>query len=174
MKERTRINRDFFDRDVLDVAPDLLGKRIVITGNVSNPSGYTITETEAYRGEDDLACHASKGRTGRTATMYRHGGVLYVYLVYGMHWMLNIVTGSPGEPQAVLIRGVEGISGPGRLTRAMEIDKKHNGLDLCTSPLIWLEDCKTVKTFQTTPRIGIDYAGPVWKSKPWRFVVVDF
>lgn len=119
MRERTRINKDFFARDVLDVAPELLGKKIVIAGSDGNFFSHIITETEAYRGEEDLACHASKGRTARTGMMYMHGGVLYVYLVYGMHWMLNIVTGPTGEPQAALIRGVRGISGPGRVTKTL-------------------------------------------------------
>ena len=167
-----RADRDFFGRDVLELAPRLLGMKLVISENGSPGIPYIITETEAYRGVEDLACHVSKGRTARTEIMYHEGGVLYIYLIYGIHWMLNIVTGGPEDPQAVLIRGVEGISGPGRLTRAMGIDKSFNGEDLTTSPRIWLENNTGNSRYIVTPRIGIDYAGPVWKEKPWRFVAI--
>ena len=169
----TRISRDFFTRDVLELAPSLLGMKIVRMDVEGMASHYIITETEAYRGEDDLACHASKGRTVRTGVMYREGGVLYVYLVYGIHWMLNIVGGKAEEPQAVLIRGLQGIKGPGRLTKALGIDKSFNGEDLIISSRIWLEDSGINPCYEATPRIGIDYAGPIWKNKPWRFVVTS-
>jgi DNA-3-methyladenine glycosylase len=172
MKLAIRINKPFFHRDVLELAPALLGMQLVVAASGLEPVRHTISETEAYRGVEDLACHVSKGRTSRTEIMYSQGGVLYVYLIYGMHWMLNIVTGMQEEPQAVLIRGVEGISGPGRLTRALGIDKSFNGEDLSTSERIWLEDSPGSIRFITTPRIGVDYAGPVWKEKPWRFVAV--
>jgi DNA-3-methyladenine glycosylase len=172
MKLTSRTDRDFFRRDVLELAPALLGMRLVVTCGNQGPLRYTISETEAYRGVEDLACHVSKGRTGRTEIMYSQGGVLYVYLIYGIHWMLNIVTGEPEQPQAVLIRGLEGISGPGRLTRALGIDKSFNGEDLTASQRIWLEDTPGHSRFITTPRIGVDYAAPPWKEKPWRFVAV--
>lgn len=168
-----RISRDFFTRDVLELAPSLLGMKIVRMDVEGMASHYIITETEAYRGEDDLACHASKGRTVRTGVMYREGGVLYVYLVYGIHWMLNIVGGKAEEPQAVLIRGLQGINGPGRLTKALGIDKSFNGEDLTISSRIWLDDSGIKPCYEATPRIGIDYAGPIWKNKPWRFVVTS-
>lgn len=164
-----RIDRKFFALDVLDVAPALLGMEIVFAGNGRRES-FIITETEAYKGEEDLACHARKGRTPRTEMMYQTGGVLYVYLVYGIHWMMNIVTGMEGSPQAVLIRGVKDIEGPGRLTRSLGIDKSYNGEDLTTSPRIWLERTNINLPYKATPRIGIDYAGAVWKDKPWRFI----
>ena len=164
-----RIDRKFFVGDALDIAPALLGMELVIPKNGLRES-FIITETEAYRGEEDLACHARKGRTPRTEMMYQTGGVLYVYLVYGMHWMMNIVTGIQGSPQAVLLRGVNDIEGPGRLTRSLGIDKSYNGEDLDSSHRIWLERTNFNPPYKATPRIGIDYAGPVWKDKPWRFI----
>jgi DNA-3-methyladenine glycosylase len=170
---KKRIERDFLTGDALDLAPALLGMQIVRYDGTGNLRTFTITETEAYRGEEDLACHVSRGRTTRTEIMYRKGGVLYVYLVYGMHWMLNIVTGRAEEPQAVLLRGVKGLRGPGRLTKALEIDKSYNGEDLTISPRIWLQNSGISLPYEATPRIGIDYAGPVWKNKPWRFVAIS-
>jgi DNA-3-methyladenine glycosylase len=166
-----RISRNFFLRDVLEVAPDLLGKYVVRR----LPSGETlacqIVEVEAYRGEEDLACHASKGRTARTEVMYHRGGVVYVYLIYGMYQMLNFVTGTVDNPQAVLIRGVEGASGPGKVGRLLQIDKSFYGEDLCASPRLWVEDRRTpLPAFTTTPRIGIGYARE-WREKKWRFLV---
>jgi DNA-3-methyladenine glycosylase len=168
-----RAGKEFFTRDVLDLAPALLGMKLVISGRNTGRRSYILTETEAYRGEEDLACHVRRGRTTRTEVMYHEGGVLYVYLVYGIHWMLNIVTGPKDTPQAVLIRGVRGISGPGRLTSALGIDKSFNGEDLTVSSRIWLESTPGIRHYKTTPRIGIDFAGPVWKNKPWRFVMSE-
>ncbi len=168
---RSRINNNFFTRDVLEVAPALLGMKLICYDKKGLQQSFTITETEAYRGEEDLACHVSKGRTARTEIMYHEGGVLYVYLVYGMHWMLNIVTGRKEVPQAVLLRGIQGITGPGRLTKALGIDKSFNGENMSESSRIWLEDRVSNPLFITTSRIGIDYAGPEWKNKQWRFIV---
>ncbi len=169
-----RIEKDFLTGDVLDLAPALLGMQIVRHDGTGNLSTFTITETEAYRGEEDLACHVSRGRrTTRTEIMYQEGGVLYVYLVYGMHWMLNIVTGREEEPQAVLLRGVQGVQGPGRVTKALGIDKSFKGEDLTLSPRIWLQNRGISLPYKAAPRIGIDYAGPVWKNKPWRFVAIS-
>ena len=125
IKNTTRLSTSFFTRDVLAVAPDLLGKSIVRRFSDGSIKTFIITETEAYRGEEDLACHASKGRTPRTETMYQQGGVLYLYLIYGMYWMLNVVTGKD-QPQAVLIRCIEGYNGPGKLTKALQLDKTFN------------------------------------------------
>ena len=166
-----RVDREFFTGDVLDIAPALLGMKLVVSDKTAGRRSFIISETEAYRGEEDLACHVSKGRTTRTEIMYSEGGVLYVYLIYGMHWMLNIVTGAAGQPQAALIRGLEGISGPGRLTRALGISKSFNGENLSTSRRIWLESTHLKNSYITTARIGIDYAGPVWINKPWRFLL---
>ena len=162
-----KLERDFYTRDVLIVAPELLGKILVCKVD-DEFLRYRITETEAYRGVEDLACHVSKGRTARTEAMYHKGGVVYVYLIYGMYWMLNIVTGNENEPQAVLIRGLEGIYGPGRLTRKLQIDKSFYNEDVTVSPRIWIEDDGFVPQYKTGKRIGIDYAGE-WKDKLWRF-----
>jgi len=166
-----RCDKDFFARDVLEVAPALLSAYLVRRGK-DGLMRCRITEAEAYRGEDDLACHASKGKTSRTKVMYYQGGHLYIYLIYGMYWMMNIVTGREDEPQAVLIRGIEGISGPGRVSRHLSIDKGFNGENLLTSDRIWVENGSVTLPYRSTPRIGIDYAGEPWKSKLWRFVTL--
>ena len=165
-----RVNVDFFQQDALIVAEQLLGKYLVRIFDTGEVSRFIITETEAYIGEKDLACHASKGRTPRTEVMYREGGKVYVYLIYGMYWMLNFVTGSEGDPQAVLIRGVQECSGPGRLGRLLQLNKGFYGEDLRESNRIWVEESTMKPEFITTPRIGIEYAGEIWKNKPWRFI----
>jgi DNA-3-methyladenine glycosylase len=161
----------FFRRDVLDVAPDLLGKTLVRKFTDETIGRFTITDVEAYRGTDDLACHASKGRTARTEVMFHDGGVVYVYLIYGMYWMLNIVTGKENDASAVLIRGLEGINGPGRVGQALNLDKSFYGEDLTTSKRIWIENSDEIPELITSPRHGIDYAGEPWISMPWRFLV---
>lgn len=166
-----RLTADFFIRDVLDVAPDLIGKRLVRKFDDGTIRKYLITEVEAYRGSEDLACHASKGRTPRTEIMFHEGGHVYVYLIYGMYWMLNVVTGKVNVPQAVLIRGIEGYNGPGKLTKALEINKSFYGQNLLTSENLWIENGLNQVSYQTTPRIGIDYSGDTWKNKPWRFLL---
>lgn len=166
----TRLPKEFFTRDVLEVAPDLPGRVLVRKFRDDRILRLVITEVEAYSGEEDLACHASKGRTKRTEIMYADGGHVYVYLIYGMYWMLNFVTGRLNNPQAVLIRGVEAVSGPGRLTRLLEIDDSFYGIDLSNSDRLWLEEGAGKVGILTAPRIGIDYAGEPWLSKPWRFL----
>lgn len=161
--------RSFFTRDVLEVAPELLSKVLVIRSENGLIRRFLISETEAYRGSDDKACHASKGRTPRTEIMYHEGGRLYVYFVYGMYWMLNIVTGKENDPQAVLIRGLEKCPGPGRVTKLLGIDRTFYGEDLITSDRIWIEDSDITPVYKTGPRVGINYAGEPWKSNPWRF-----
>lgn len=167
--EIKRPQRDFFTRDVLEVAPDLLGKVLTVRSENDLIRRFIISETEAYRGSDDKACHASRGRTPRTEIMYHEGGKLYVYFVYGMYWMLNIVTGKENFPQAVLIRGLENCSGPGRVTKLLGVDKTYYGEDLITSKRIWIEDSGIAPIYKTAPRIGINYAGEPWKSKLWRY-----
>ena len=169
----SRLTRDFFLRDVLEVAPDLLNCSIVLPYN-NQQASYIITEVEAYKGEEDLACHASKGRTRRTEIMYGKGGHLYIYLIYGMYYMLNIVTGEADNPQAVLIRGIQGYNGPGKLTRHLKIDKSYYGLDICNSDKLWIENKKRILPYHTSPRIGIEYAGEKWAGKPWRFYINTF
>ncbi len=136
-----------------------------------------IVETEAYHGESDRACHARAGRTKRTEVMYGPGGVWYVYLCYGIHEMLNLVVGPRDWPAAILIRGVEGAIGPGRVTKALAIDRRLNAAS-ATDPAsgLWLED-RGVRVpralVKKTPRIGVDYAGPIWSMKHWRFMITD-
>jgi DNA-3-methyladenine glycosylase len=164
----------FFARDVLEVAPDLLGKTLVRRLPNGQLLRLTITETEAYRGEDDLACHAAKGRTARTEVMYHKGGKVYVYLIYGMYWMLNVVVGEEGHPQAVLIRACESINGPGRLGKALQLDKSFYGEDLSTSQRLWIEHGIDPKNFTVvqSPRIGVHYAGEHWANIHWRYNLV--
>lgn len=170
-KTGIRLARDFYIRDVLDVAPELVGKMLSLRGKNGELRKCRITEVEAYRGEEDRACHAFRGRTGRTEVMYHIGGKVYVYFVYGMYWMLNIVTGPENEPQAALIRGVDGINGPGRLTRELKIDRSFYAEDLVSSDKMWIEDHGISHVIKTGRRIGISYAGEPWISKLWRFYI---
>jgi DNA-3-methyladenine glycosylase len=171
MNSSKRLAEEFFLQDVLNVAPALIGKKIVVKSSIGEIGKFMITETEAYRGTEDKACHASKGRTPRTEIMFHQGGHLYIYLIYGMYWMMNIVTGENDNPQAVLIRGVEKINGPGKVTRLLGIDKSFNTENLNTSERIWIEDSNIVVDIKTSPRINIDYAGDYWKSRHWRYYI---
>jgi DNA-3-methyladenine glycosylase len=160
-------------RATLAHARSLLGKVLVRTRD-GRESAHIITEVEAYISERDLACHASRGRTKRTAVMFGPPGHWYVYLVYGMHEMLNLVTGPEGWPSAILIRGVADATGPGRVTRALGIGRSLNGKPAAPASGLHIEDRGIRlpdRAVLRTPRIGIDYAGPVWSGKPWRFVV---
>lgn len=159
----------FFKRDTVIVARELLGKVLVRVFPQGEQRRYRITETEAYCGPHDRACHAARGRTPRTEVMFKAGGHVYVYLIYGMYWMLNFVTGPEGEGSAVLIRGLEGFSGPGRLGRELGLDRSFYGENLETSPLLWLEDAPPVHTILASTRVGIQYAGEPWVSMEWRF-----
>jgi DNA-3-methyladenine glycosylase len=165
-----RFGYEYYGRDVLELAPDLIGQYLICVSDKGIVSRFIITETEAYRGEEDLACHASKGRTDRTEVMYDKGGKLYIYLIYGMYWMMNIVAAGKNQPQAALIRGVQGFDGPGKLTCAMGIDKGFYGEDLVKSDRIWITESGINPKIITTSRIGIEYSGE-WKEKPWRFVI---
>jgi DNA-3-methyladenine glycosylase len=165
----SRLSQDFYIRDVIDVARELPGKYLVVRLPDETFGRFQITDVEAYRGTEDEACHACRGRTNRTEIMFHEGGKLYVYLVYGMYWMLNIVTGRENDPQAVLIRGVENFQGPGRLTRSFGIDRAYYGEDLVLSERIWVEDAGVFPVIKTGTRIGIDYAGEYWKTRPWRY-----
>jgi len=166
-----RLEIGFYKQDAVTVAEKLLGKILVRRGDDGIESRYRITETEAYLGDEDKACHTSKGRTPRTEVMFAEGGKVYVYLIYGMYWMLNVVTGNENHPQAVLIRGIDTIIGSGKVGRELKIDKTFYGENLITSNKIWIEDAEEIIDFQTAPRIGIDYAGDEWKNKPWRFIL---
>lgn len=160
-------------RDTVRLARWLLGKALVRTRR-GRAAAHVITEVEAYDSERDLACHASRGRTRRTETLYAAGGVWYVYLVYGMHNMLNVVTGPGGYPAAVLIRSAGSVRGPGRLARALAVDRRLNGAPARPGSGLHLEDVGLRvgrRDIVATPRIGVGYAGPVWARKPWRFVL---
>lgn len=169
MTTDNRLPKEFYIRDVLDVAPELIGKTMVIKSSDLDYGRYMVTEVEAYRGSEDKACHAFKGRTGRTEIMFHEGGKLYVYLIYGMYWMLNIVTGKENNPQAVLIRGIADHDGPGKITKSLGIDRSFYGEDLNSSGRIWFEDTGERPDFNTGFRIGVDYAGEYWKTRPWRY-----
>lgn len=172
------VPREFYARPADEVAPELLGMLLVSHVNGETRAGR-ITETEAYLGEADLASHASRGLTKRTVTMYGEPGTAYVYLIYGMHELLNAVCQPAGDPHAVLLRGVELIAaptgargdGPGRLTRALGITRAANGLPL-QAPPVTVHFGTPVKGIEVTPRIGIDYARE-WVEAPLRYVAVE-
>lgn len=166
------LEKDFFHRDCLEVAPQLCGKLIRVRSPDGSEKLLRIAETEAYRGEEDTACHASKGRTARTDILYRESSTLYVYLCYGIHWLLNVVTGEVDQPQAVLIRAGEvPFDGPGKLTRYLGIDKSFNGKSVCGDPLISIEDDGAHFDITALPRVGIDYATEEYRNKLWRFSI---
>lgn len=160
--------RTFFERHTVTVAKELLGK-IFLCG----PWCGVITETEAYHGEDDPACHAARGRTPRTEIMYGSPGYSYVYFIYGMHHCLNVVTGAKNFPSAVLIRGVRFISptlshqdGPGKLCRLLNIRKEtHNGVDMIDNPTFGFREAPLVSHYTVGPRVGISRG----QERPWRF-----
>ena len=163
-----RLTSDFYKQSAVRLAPLLLGKLLCrkIGGNIIR---LAITETEAYAGESDTACHAHKGRTSRTAVMYETGGIAYIYLCYGIHYLLNVVAGDIDEPEAVLIRSVGGITGPGRLTKALQIDKSLNRESFINSGELWLEEGAQLP-YTTGPRVGINYASEEDRLRPWRFM----
>ncbi|MDD2628142.1 MAG: DNA-3-methyladenine glycosylase [Clostridia bacterium] len=165
-----KLTSAFYKRSALVVAPELLGKVLVRNFPDGTTLRYSITETEAYYGEKDTACHARAGRTKRTAPLYEEGGIVYIYLCYGIHNLLNVVTGKKEEPQAVLIRGIENYDGPGKLTKALDITRDLNTVSLINSDTLWIEDIGITPEYFTTPRIGIDYASEPYKSIEWRYV----
>ncbi len=166
------LSAKFFDRSSVVVARELLGKYLVRRYR-GRTTALMITEAEAYEGPRDKASHAYRGRTERNAVMFEGAGRWYVYFIYGMYWMLNVVAGPHGYPAAVLIRGVEGAPGPGRLTKALRIDKGLNGRTAGRASGLWIED-RGVKVPRSrivrTPRIGVAYAGE-WAAKPYRFFI---
>ena len=166
-----RPDADFYHRDCLIVAPELIGKILVHRLPDGTELRERITQTEAYRGEEDKACHASKGRTKRSEMLYHESGTIYVYLCYGIHWMMNIITGEPEQPQGVLIRAGEIHPSPARLTKYLQIDKTYNGQSILQNPDLWIEDDGIVCNWHTEKRVGIDYAGDEWKNKYWRWVM---
>lgn len=171
---RKKLPRKFFDRPAKEVAKDLLGKILCVKAG-SKIFKARIVETEAYVGEHDQASHARFGKTDRNAVMYGPAGYAYIYFIYGMYEMLNVVTHGPDEPQAVLIRAAEpvdpknfNLSGPGRLTRSLKIDRRLNGADLCGDKIFFLDGKVPLKIF-VGPRIGVDYAG-AWAKRRLRFL----
>ena len=163
-------DREFFRQDALTLAPALLGKILVRRMPDGSEIRLRISETEAYCGVEDTACHAHKGKTARSEILWRDGGTIYVYLCYGMHWMLNIVTGHVDEPQAVLIRAcADGANGPGKLTKRLQIDKRFNTLDITDCPALWIEDDGARFALETDTRVGIGYAAPEDQAKLWRW-----
>lgn len=186
-----KIPAAFYDRPTLDVARDLIGKVLVHRYRRRRIASGMIVETEAYIGAEDRACHAAKGRTGRTRVLFGRPGTAYVYLIYGMYHCLNAVTEAEGFPAAVLIRAVRPIdgiawmqanrggvggtgiaSGPGKLCQAFEISRAFNEASL-DGDRLWVEDrglgCPPIRS---SPRIGVDYAGE-YRDKPWRFFAAD-
>jgi len=173
--ESRRLDRAFYRQRTLIVARALIGLHLVHRTGGKRRIGR-IVETEAYLGPRDRAAHSSRGRTARTMVMFGPPGHAYVYFVYGMWHCLNVVTGDEGVPHAVLLRALEPLtdlagraSGPGLLCRAMGLDRRHNGLDLCGYTL-WIERPRVPHAVRIgrSARIGIDYAGE-WAERPWRF-----
>lgn len=186
------LTRDFFNKDAVIAARSLLGMLLVRELDGHRLSGI-ITETEAYEGEEDLACHARSGKTARNAVMYGPPGMAYIYFTYGMHWCLNAVTGKEGHPAAVLIRAivpVEGkeiiaqnrsgrpkriwCDGPAKLCKGLIINGELNGSDLCSSSsLLRIETGKPVADdlVRQSPRVGIQNTPEPWRSLEWRFRV---
>lgn len=167
-----RLEEGFFRRECLEVARDLVGK-VLVHRTVDGEIRLRITETEAYCGEWDTACHAHKGRTKRTEVLYGPPGTIYVYLCYGIHFLLNIVTGQEESPQAVLIRACQEANGPGKLTKALGITGSLNRESVLTSPELWVEDDGLRCALHTAKRVGIGYASQEDQDRPWRFILGD-
>lgn len=166
-----KLKIEFFAQNAYEVAQQLIGKYICrkMNGEIFK---FEITETECYIGINDTACHAHKGKTARTQIMWAQGGVCYVYLCYGIHYMLNFVCGPEDEPMAVLIRGVKGFDGPGKLTKALGVDKSLNGVSLLDSGEIWVEENPGYSPhYSASPRVGIDYAQEQDRNALWRFTI---
>ncbi len=170
MDKGKEIGKNFFARSTGCVARDLLGKEIVYRGR-----RYTIRETEAYLGPEDLASHARFGNRGRSSIMFRDPGIMYVYLIYGMHHMLNFVAHPPGRAGAVLIRSVEDhsgriIEGPGRVTRVLGVTREFNGVSIGDDARFYLYDTGKSGSISTSERIGVSYAGE-WAMEKLRFIL---
>jgi DNA-3-methyladenine glycosylase len=187
----TRLPQSFFARPTLTVARELLGTRLVHVEDGQRISGF-ITETEAYIGEEDDACHARAGRTPRTEIMYGPAGFAYVYFNYGMHWLFNVITEEEGFPAAVLVRAlepVEGIEiikarrarqprarwtdGPAKLCQAFGINGSHNKINLCDEGNLFIEEGAPIPDsgVTSTPRVGLNKVSEPWKSIEWRFII---
>ena len=185
-----RLSESFFGRNTVLVARELLGKQLVRQEGNQRLSGVII-ETEAYRGQEDLACHARAGRTPRTEIMFGPPARAYIYFVYGMHWLLNFVTEDDGFPGAVLIRAIipeEGLeiisqrrngqpkkqwtNGPAKICQALNINSQLNGINICArNAQVYIENGTGIKSemIQTSPRVGLNSVPEPWRSIPWRF-----
>ena len=163
-----RLQEAFYRRECLEVARELVGK-VLVHQTAEDTLRLRISETEAYCGEADTACHAHKGRTKRTEVLYRKAGTVYIYLCYGMHWLLNIVTGEAEDPQAVLIRACVDAPGPGKLTKKLGITGALNRSSVLDSRELWIEDDGFVCAIETDKRVGIGYASPEDQDRLWRF-----
>lgn len=167
------LGKAFFNRPTLDVARELLGKQLCRRLHSGKIIRARICETEAYDGLEDRASHASKGPTTRNVVMFGPPGRTYIYLCYGVHWLLNITTREQGYPAAVLIRAVAGVEGPGRLTKHFQISSALNNQLLTRVGGLWVEassDEIRAEEIVAKPRVGVDYAGAEWATIPWRFV----
>jgi len=184
------LDREFYNRPTLDVARDLLGKKLIRRIGGTELSGI-IVETEAYCGKEDSACHAHRGQTLRNSVMFGPPGCAYVYFSYGMHYLLNLVTEDEGNPCAVLLRAIEPLlgltemkvrrkrhgkeltNGPAKLCQALAIDKFFNGWDLTKGSQLWVENYQRVESqaILSKPRVGIDYACKKDRESLWRFLI---
>ncbi|HEX2449069.1 MAG TPA: DNA-3-methyladenine glycosylase [Methyloceanibacter sp.] len=166
------LNQDFFDQAADKVAFHLIGCRLHWHEGKQSQSRL-ITETEAYIGPEDLASHAARGRTERNDALFGPSGRFYVYLIYGRHWMLNVVTGPIGFPAAVLIRSLDGLKGPARVTKALNITGDLNGQIASEKTGVWFTETPQPvrRPIIRSARIGVEYSGPVWSQKPYRFVL---
>lgn len=197
-----RIDSSFFALDAEVAARELVGKLICKRESDGTVLRMKIIETECYKGTDDTACHAHRGMTERNRPLWLEGGYAYVYLCYGMYNMFNVITGREGDPQGVLIRGVEGYLGPGRFTKYAGIDRSFNLIDMKTSEVLWIEDTAGANgangadgadgadgangadgadganfarpRIVCSPRIGIDYASERDRARLWRFTDESF
>ncbi len=159
-----RLTYEFYHRPCIEVAKDLVGKMIVC-----GDKRLRISETEVYWGENDTACHASKGRTKRTEVLYADAGTIYVYLCYGVHWLMNIITGDIDDPQGVLIRACVEAPGPGKLTKALGITGDYNRKSILETSDLWIEDDGLRFTIIPDKRVGIGYASEEDQNRLWRF-----
>lgn len=162
---------NFFTQDAEVLAPKLLGKYLCVKTE-KGIERHKITETECYKGSEDSASHAFRGKTNRTKIMWEQGGICYVYLCYGIHNLLNIISGKEGEPQGVLIRGLKDFYGPGKLCKKLQIDCSFNNCSIIGNK-IWIEDKGNFSKFVSLPRIGIGYALKKDQEKLWRFRIIE-
>ncbi len=163
-----KLEEPFFHRPCLSVARDLVGK-ILVHRVGTEELRLRISETEAYCGQEDTACHAHKGRTPRTETLYMAAGTIYIYLCYGMHWLMNIITGEVEQPQGVLIRACLEADGPGKLTKRLKINGCLNRQSIIGNREIWIEDDGKRYDILLDKRVGIRYASQEDQDRLWRF-----